>query len=261
MWTFYFFFALYSIVVLRFFFPDLYSEVLLPVARWSLWHVKEKFRRAVPWVIQKSIVLWNSPGKILIFIFIDFPTKILIGIVSVLSKIPLGIKKLLTVIWQPDSEEKEQKKDVLEEIRNYIQGCGLGPPFSKMEIKHLFYIGHYHHFERPALPGIIEEALGAYIIRQELPYWMKLFVEQYKNDRSLETLCLPLRPKIRYSMVINWLKKNPRKISTVDDFKKLPWWMQALTHGYCREKVDTICLMERCFKKAVPEKKETGIQT
>jgi len=269
MWAFYLLLILCGIALLRFFFPYLFLEILLPAVCWSFRHILKILRRAVVWVIQKVNVLWNSPDKILLWIF-ELPGKIFVGLVFLLEtiirkilKIPSGLKKLLTIILRPDSEEKEQKKDVLEDILNYIEGCRLGPPLSKLEIQHLFYIAYYQHYGHVAPDSVVDQALGAYVSRHDmdkLPFWVKSFIREYEEDQSLKTLKLPRWPKFRRVLVFNWRAKNPKEIVSISDFEALPWWMQTLTREHCVEKIDTICLIQDCFDKSVPKKEKVDIQ-
>jgi len=258
-------------LMLRYDFPDIYPEIFRPAAKKSVRFVWEMLGWAIPKVIRGAVVVWNNPDKILLFVF-ELPVKIFIGfvtllvaIVKIVPKIPAFLKKALIFLWRPNSEEKAQKKDVLQDIRNYIRGCGLGSPFSELEIQHLFYIAFFQHYGRAAIDNndvsAVDKALGAYISRQELPFWIKSFIRRYEDDRSLKTLDLPLWPKIRRSIVDNWLEKNPRTIVTVDDFEALPWWMKTLTRGYCREKVNTLRLIKHCFKRSVPEQQREDIPT
>lgn len=250
--------------------PDLYPRVLRPVLKKGLYFVRKVLKWASEKVVRAAIVMWNSPDKILLFIpwllgriFVGLVTFLEI-IVRAVPKIPSFIIKALTFLWRPDSEEKNREEDLLEDMLSKIQGYQFGPPLSELELHHLFYIGYYNYYSQVAPHGVVEKALGAYIIRQdmkELPFWMKSFVRQYKSDRSLEQMALPFRPKIRRSLVSNWFKKNPRAVCTIDDFEALPWQIRALTNGYCREKIHTIRLIEHYFKISIPPQQRTDIFT
>lgn len=267
MWSFYTLLTLVVIFWIRYAFPDVYPKILRPVLKRGLRFMRRASLWAIRKVIRVAIVVWNSPHKILLFIF-ELPAKIFVGFVTLLEvivrtipKIPSIIRKILTFLWRPDLEEKEDKEDLLEDMLSKIQGYQFGPPLSKLEIHHLFYIGYYNYFNRVAPSDDIDKALGAYTIRKELPFWMKSFVEQYKNDQSFEGMNLPLRPEIRRSIISNWFKKNPRTVRTIDDFEALPWWMKTLTSGYCREKITTIRLIESYFKISIPPQQRTDIST